>query len=124
MYGIVLFEPMQLHELLPLDRPMISLDFETTGIHPQVDRIVQMGVCKVYPNGEYKEWESLINPTIPIPEEAIETHGITNEMVREAPTFRELYPKIAKAMEGCDLCGYNVANYDVRILIAEFARHG
>lgn len=111
-----------LHEIFSLDRPIISIDFETTGIYHSTDRIIQIGVCKLYPNGDYKEWSTYVNPTVPIPKEAMEAHHITDEMVKDAPTFKEIHLKFAKAVENCDMLGYNAAAFDVKILIAEFAR--
>jgi DNA polymerase III subunit epsilon len=113
-----------LHEIIPLARPIISTDLETTGINPQTDRIIQIGICKLYPSGEYKEWTTLVNPGVPIPPEAMESHHITNEQVRAAPSFRDLHLKLAKAMEACDFLGYNLIHFDIPMLQAEFARCG
>jgi DNA polymerase III epsilon subunit-like protein len=110
------------HDIVQLLRPLISLDLETTGIHWMTDRIIQIGVCKLYPNGDYKEWKTYINPGIPIPKEAMESHHITDEQVKDAPTFLEMHLKLAKAMENCDLCGYNLATFDVKLLGREFER--
>jgi DNA polymerase-3 subunit epsilon len=75
--------------LLEFERPIVAFDVETTGTSFERDRIVQVGLIKMYPGGEMNEWETLINPGIPIPSEATEVHGIDDEAVREAPTFRD-----------------------------------
>jgi DNA polymerase-3 subunit epsilon len=129
-----------LHELLSLDRPLISIDLETTGIDPKTDRIVQIGLCKLYPDGKYTEWETLVNPGIPIPPEATEAHKIANVHVQRCklcppgsekceahdftpwPTFTQLASKLQRGLDGCDLCGYNLAAFDVKLLQAEFLR--
>lgn len=108
-------------DIFPLDRPVASLDLETTGVHAKFDRIVQIGVVKIYPDGRTTEWDSLINPTISIPREATACHGITDELVKDAPTFRDLASKIFKGLENTDIAGYNVS-FDIRFLIEEFAR--
>jgi len=109
--------------LLPLDLncPLVVLDVETTGTHPQVDRVCQIGLVKVYPDGKQTEWETLVNPTVPIPPEVSKVHGITDEKVVEAPTFEDLWMKLAAGLSGCDFAGYNVT-FDLRILTEEFKR--
>lgn len=114
-----------LHTLLQLTRPLVSLDLETTGIQPRTDRIVQIGVCKLHPDGSYNEWKTYVNPGIPIPKEVIEAMGeaaITDEMVRDAPRFPEIAAKVHAGLSGCDLLGYNLKIFDVPLLIAEFDR--
>jgi DNA polymerase-3 subunit epsilon len=106
---------------LKLDRELVIFDTETTGLDPKNDRIIQFGAVKVHPDGRTKEWETLINPTIPISLKASQTHGISNAMVIGKPTFKEIGPVIADAIINCDLCGYNVL-FDIRFLKAEFAR--
>jgi len=108
---------------LRLERPLVIFDVETTGTHPQVDRVVQIGVIKLHPNGQRTEWETLINPGGPIPPEVTAIHGVSDEMVADAPTFREVAPRLAGGLMGCDLGGYNVA-FDIRFLRAEFNRVG
>lgn len=108
--------------MIDLTAPLCAIDVETTGPHPKVDRIVQLGVVKVMPGErEWREWKAYINPECSIPPEVIAIHGITDKMVSGALTFRELAPKLASAFAGCDFLGYSV-EFDLNFLIAEFAR--
>lgn len=114
-----------LHKMLNLTRPLVSLDLETTGIKPREDRIVQIGICKLRPTGEYTEWKTYVNPGIPIPKEVIEAMAeaaITDDMVKDAPMFPEIAAVVHKGLEGCDLLGYNLKVFDIPLLIAEFDR--
>jgi len=115
---------MRLHELLSLKRPLVIVDFETTGIHVNFDRIVQIGVVKVKPSGEVTTWKTLVDPQIPIPKEASDVHHITNEVVKGQPTFREIAPKFLAGIDGCDFCGYNLARFDLKLLEVEVKRVG
>ena len=97
-------------------------DLETTGVAVAKDRIVEISVFKVYPNGnkESKTW--LVNPTIPIPAETTAVHGINDSKVANEPTFKELAHDIKNMMEGCDLAGYNSNRFDIPLLAEEFLR--
>jgi DNA polymerase-3 subunit epsilon len=107
---------------LTLSRPLVSLDVETTGINPRTDRIVQLGVVKVYPPElTVRRWMTLVNPGIPIPKAASEVHGITDATVAGAPSFGQLASRLLAGLSDCDICGYNV-NFDLQFLRAEFAR--
>ncbi|MGC6428792.1 MAG: exonuclease domain-containing protein [Flavobacteriales bacterium] len=107
---------------LKLVRPIVFFDLETTGVQVAKDRIVEISIFKVFPNGnkEGKTW--LVNPTIPIPAETTAVHGITNEKVKNEPTFKEIAPEIKDIMEGCDLAGYNSNKFDIPLLAEEFLR--
>jgi DNA polymerase-3 subunit epsilon len=107
---------------LKLIKPIVFFDLETTGVQVAKDRIVEISVFKVHPNGnkEGKTW--LVNPTIPIPAETTAVHGITNEKVANEPTFKELANEIKSMMEGCDLAGYNSNRFDIPLLAEEFLR--
>ena len=107
---------------LNLNIPLVFFDLETTGVQVAKDRIVEISVFKVYPNGnkESKTW--LVNPTVPIPKETTAVHGITNEKVANEPTFKELANEIKQMMEGCDLAGYNSNKFDIPLLAEEFLR--
>lgn len=108
---------------LQLDRPLVFLDLEATGVNPDEDRIVQIGALKVKPGGAFTTYCSLVNPEgRPIHPEATAVHGITDADVAEAPTFRVLAPNLADALAGCDLAAYNGRRFDVRMLVAEFGR--
>jgi DNA polymerase-3 subunit epsilon len=107
---------------LNLKNPLVFFDLETTGINISQDRIVELAMLKVKPNGETEKKVALVNPTIPIPEEAAMIHGIRNEDVKDKPTFKELAKNLAKFLEGCDLGGFNIVRFDVPLLVEEFLR--
>jgi len=109
---------------LKLERPLINIDFETTGLDVNKDRIVQIGIKRILPNGFSDVWSSLVNPTIPIPKEATEKHGITDEMVKDAPTFAKLAKTVMEMIDGSDIAGYNILNFDMPLLYNEFLRAG
>ena len=107
---------------LKLTRPICFFDLETTGVDITKDRIVEISVFKVYPNGnkESKTW--LVNPTLPIPAFATAVHGITNEQVAKEPTFKELAPLIHNMIKDSDLAGYNSDRFDIPLLAEEMLR--
>lgn len=113
-----------LAERLAVTRPLAVLDIEATGPYPDRDRIVELAVLKVLPGGEVRDFQSFVNPEEPIPAEATAVHGITDAMVAAAPTFRELGPRVAAGLTGCDVVAYNLRRFDQRILAAECARIG
>ncbi len=115
LYKIVIME-------LNLKNPIVFFDLETTGINVNTDRIVEICVLKVSPDGseECKTW--LVNPERPIPAETSAIHGITNEDVKDKPTFKELAKTIAAMIEGCDMAGFNSNRFDVPLLAEEFLR--
>lgn len=108
-------------DLLKLERSLVAIDLETTGINSKVDRIIQIGVIKISPEGDVKEWQTLVNPLVPIPQEATAVHGITNELVKDAEPFARIAPGLRRGFEDCDFCGYNVT-FDLGFLAAEFGR--
>ena len=108
---------------LKLTRPLVVLDAETTGLNKQVDRIVDICLIKILPNGHEETLKSLINPTIPIPLESTNIHRIKDEDVKDKPTFKEFAQKIIDFVKDCDLCGYEV-KFDLEVLAAEFKRAG
>ena len=109
---------------LNLIKPIVFFDLETTGINIAKDKVVEISILKVFPNGnkESKTW--LVNPEIEIPKEASDIHGITNERVVTEPTFKELAPKINEMIEGCDLAGFNSNRFDIPLLAEELMRAG
>jgi DNA polymerase-3 subunit epsilon len=109
---------------LTLDRPLVVFDIESTGLFPRRDRIVELAAVKVMPDGTETERCWLLNPTIPIPPDASKIHGITDEIVRECPTFADKAEEIFAFFDGCDLGGFNSDRYDVPCLEEEFARVG
>jgi DNA polymerase III subunit epsilon len=105
-----------------LKNPLIFFDLETTGINIVSDRIVELSYLKIYPNGEEESDTFLVNPTIPIPEKSTAIHGIKDEDVKDAPTFKELAKTLANIIEGCDLAGYNSNKFDIPLLAEELLR--
>ena len=107
---------------LKLNRPIVFFDLETTGVNIVKDRIVEISILKIFPNGnkESKTW--LVNPTIPIPQETIDIHGITNKKVEKEPKFKEIYEDILVLIKDCDLAGYNSNKFDIPLLAEEFLR--
>lgn len=107
---------------LTLTRPIASIDLETTGPFPGVDRIVDIGIVTLFPDGHTEEWETLVNPGVPIPPSATAIHGITDEMVKGAPRLADIAAEVRRRLAGCDVTGYNVRRFDVPFLVAEMAR--
>ena len=109
---------------LKLTKPICFFDLETTGINITTDRIVEIAIFKVYPNGnkESKTW--LVNPTIPIPAETTAIHGISNEKVANEPTFAELASSVYNMIKDSDLAGFNSDRFDIPLLAEELLRAG
>ena len=107
---------------LNLKKPIVFFDLETTGIQIATDRIVEISILKVFPNGnkESKTW--LVNPEMEIPKEASDIHGITNEKVVNEPTFKELAPLVNEMIKDCDLAGFNSNRFDIPLLAEEMLR--
>ena len=109
---------------LNLKNPLVFFDLETTGINIVKDRIVEISFVKVYPNGKEEAKTRRINPEMPIPPESTAIHGITDEDVKDCPTFKEIAKSLATQIEGCDLAGYNSNRFDIPLLAEEFLRAG
>jgi DNA polymerase III subunit epsilon len=107
---------------LKLKRPIVFFDLETTGLNPATDRIVEICVIKLHPDGTREIKTRRINPTIPISKESSEITGITDEDVKDSPKFRQLGKGIASFMSGCDISGYNILRFDIPLLVEEFKR--
>ena len=107
-----------------LDRPLIFFDLETTGLNFKNDRIVELALIKITPQGDVLERVRRFNPGIPIPAEATAVHGITDADVADEAPFCARARALADMMEGCDLAGFNVRRFDIGMLVAEFARCG
>ncbi|RZT00288.1 3'-5' exonuclease [Aquimarina brevivitae] len=107
---------------LKLNRPICFFDLETTGVNISKDRIVEISILKIHPNGnkESKTW--LVNPGIPIPAETTAVHGIDDAKVANEPTFKELAPMINDMIKGCDLGGFNSNRFDIPLLAEELLR--
>lgn len=109
---------------LNLTKPICFFDLETTGTNVAKDRIVEIAILKVFPNGnkESKTW--LVNPEMPIPKEVVAIHGISDEKVANEPTFKELSSQVHDMIKGCDLGGYNSNRFDIPLLVEELLRAG
>ena len=105
-----------------LERPLVVLDLETTGIKVQTDRIVEISLLKLLPDGTNKIKTRRLNRGIPIPAEATAIHDITDADVANEYSFRQIARSLATYLEGCDLCGYNIWIFDLRMLVNEFKR--
>jgi DNA polymerase III subunit epsilon len=110
--------------MLQLVKPLAVIDLETTGINLSTDRIVEIAIVKITTDGKKIVKRKLINPEIPISEVSREMHGITNEMVKDAPTFRQVANEIKQFLDNCDLAGYNSNRFDIPLLAEEFLRVG
>lgn len=109
---------------LNLKNPIVFFDLETTGINITQDRIVEISFLKVHPNGKEEIKSRRINPEMPIPPQATAIHGITDEDVKDCPTFKKVARSLAEQLEGCDLAGFNSSRFDVPMLAEEFLRAG
>lgn len=109
---------------LNLRNPLVFFDLETTGINISKDRIVEISLLKVHPNGKEEVKTRRINPEMPIPPQATAIHGITDEDVKDCPTFRQVAKSLADILEGCDIAGFNSSRFDVPMLSEEFLRAG
>lgn len=105
-----------------ITRPLVFFDLETTGLSTAKDRICQLSFTKFYPNKDADTKTRIINPTIPIPEEASKVHGIYDKHVKDEPKFEEVARSLSQQLEGCDVAGYNIMSYDVPLLREEFLR--
>ena len=109
---------------LNLTRPLIVFDLETTGLDFIRDRIIQISYIKVSPDGTEERENLFVNPEKPIPHEVVELTGITDDDVKEAPTFKTLAPQLCEKFKGCDFAGYNSNHFDIPMLAEEFLRAG
>jgi len=109
---------------LNLANPLLFFDIESTGLNVATDRIVEISAVKVFPDGTTEVKTKRINPTIPISPEAQSIHGISNEDVKNEPTFKQIAKSFAEWMKGCDIAGYNSMKFDIPLLSEEFLRAG
>lgn len=107
---------------MKLEKPIIYFDAETTGVDTETDRIVELACIKYFPDGTQEEKTIVVNPGIPIPKEASDVHGITDEMVKDKPTFKQYARAMRAWFYDCDLAGFNSDNFDIPLLSAEFER--
>ena len=109
---------------LNLTKPLVIFDLETTGLDLVKDRVIQISYIKVYPNGHEERGDELVNPEKPIPKEVVGLTGISNEDVKDKPTFKQLGQKLADIFAGCDFAGFNSNHFDIPLLAEEFLRAG
>lgn len=108
--------------MLKLTKPLAFIDLETTGVNLGTDRIVEIAIVKILPDKTRTTKRRIINPEMPIPKTASDVHGITDEMVKDAPTFRQVAQELKQMLDGCDLAGYNSNRFDIPLLMEEFLR--
>ena len=109
---------------LNLTKPLVIFDLETTGLDLVKDRIIQISYIKVMPNGQEERGDELINPEKPIDPLITQLTGISNEDVKDKPTFKQLAQQLAQKFSGCDFAGFNSNNFDIPLLAEEFLRAG
>ena len=109
---------------LNLKKPLVIFDLETTGLNITHDHIVEIGYIKVEPNGNEESKTMRINPGVHIPEESTAVHHISDEDVKDCPTFKQVAQTLAQTFEGCDLAGFNSNKFDIPMLVEEFMRAG
>ena len=110
--------------MLQLTRPLAVIDLETTGINLASDRIIEIAIIKILPDGTQATKHKLINPEMPIPQASSDIHGITNEKVKDAPNFKQVANELKQFLDNCDLAGYNSNRFDIPLLVEEFLRIG
>ena len=115
---------MQISLPLKLTRPLATFDIESTGTSPRADRIIDLAIIVLSPEGDLTSHVFRVNPGIPIPAEASAIHGICDADVADAPPFSQIASQVAEVLEGCDLAGFNHIRFDVPMLIEEFTRAG
>ena len=109
---------------LNIKNPIVFFDLETTGVNINVDRIIELCYIKLYPNGNEESMSMRINPEMHIPESSSAIHGITDEDVKDCPTFKQVAANLEKTFKGCDLAGFNSNRFDIPLLVEEFLRVG
>ena len=119
-----MFFPNKIKMELNLKNPIVFFDLETTGVDTVHDRIVEISFLKVHPNGKEETKTKRINPEMHIPESSTAIHGISDEDVKDCPTFKQIAKSLADQIEGCDLAGFNSSRFDVPLLAEEFLRAG
>ena len=109
---------------LLLQRPLVFIDLETTGTNLATDRIVEVAIVKVLPDGTKQVKHKIVNPQMPIPKNSSDIHGITDDKVQDAPTFKEVANELKQFIDNADLSGYNSNRFDIPLLMEEFLRAG
>ncbi len=110
--------------MIQLKKPLAFIDLETTGVNPGIDRIVEIAILKILPDDTKTVKRKLLNPGIPIPSAVSNIHGITDEMIKDAPHFKQVAQELKQFLDACDLAGYNSNRFDIPVLMEEFLRAG
>ena len=108
--------------MLHITKPLAFIDLETAGVNIGSDRIVEIAIIKILPDGSKSIKRKIINPEMAIPKASTDVHGITDEMVKDAPTFAQVARELKQMLDGCDLAGYNSNRFDIPLLVEEFLR--
>jgi len=109
---------------LKLERPIAFIDVETTGTNPNYDRVVELSILRIQPDGREEYKSHRVNPGVPIPADATAVHSITDADVTGLPMFRQYAKSVRDFLEGCDIAGFNIIKFDLPCLEAEFSRAG
>ncbi len=109
---------------LQLNRPIVFIDLETTGVNLATDRVIEIAIVKIAPDKTRQIKHKIINPQMPIPKGASDIHGITDDKVKDAPTFKEVANELKQFIDNADLSGYNSNRFDIPLLMEEFLRAG
>ena len=110
--------------MLQLKKPLAFIDLETTGTNLGTDRIIEIAIVKILPDGSRSIKRKIINPEMPIPKSSTDVHGFTDEMVRDAPVFKQVAHELKQMLDSCDIAGYNSNRFDIPLLVEEFLRAG
>jgi DNA polymerase-3 subunit epsilon len=114
----------ELSIMLQLTRPLAFIDLETTGTNLACDRIIEIAIVKIFPDGSKVVKHKVLNPEIPIPRGSTDIHGFTDERVKDSPTFKQVANEVKQFLDNSDLSGYNSNRFDVPMLMEEFLRAG
>ncbi|MEO9021311.1 MAG: 3'-5' exonuclease [Ginsengibacter sp.] len=109
---------------LQLSRPIVFIDLETTGINIATDRIVEIAIIKILPDKTKVVKHKMVNPQMPIPKSSSDIHGITDDKVKDSPSFKEIANELKQFIDNADLSGYNSNRFDIPLLMEEFLRSG
>jgi len=109
---------------LQLKRPLAFIDLETTGVNLACDRIIEIAIVKILPDGAKQVKHKILNPQIPIPQGSSDVHGFTDEMVKSSPAFKDVANELKQFIDNSDLSGYNSNRFDIPLLMEEFLRAG
>ncbi len=109
---------------LQLTRPLAFIDLETTGVNLACDRIIEIAIVKILPDGSKQVKRKILNPQIAIPQGSTDVHGFTDDMVKDFPTFKEVANELKQFIHNSDLSGYNSNRFDIPLLMEEFLRSG